>query len=365
MKRAWAWRVARLAGVDVYVHATFVLLLAWVAGAHLVAGHGALVALAGVALVLAVFAVVVLHELGHALVARRYGIGTRDITLLPIGGVAQLERMPEEPTQELAIAIAGPRVNVALAAVLFAASALVGEPLGPASLVALGGPMAAKLAWVNVGLAVFNILPAFPMDGGRVLRALLAMRMPHARATDVAAAVGQGMAVAFGIVGFFFSPMLVIVALFVWMGAQTEASTEHARASLRGITAGQVMATDVRALGVGETVGEAAAHVLAGFQRDFPVLDARGGTPRVVGLLGRTELLRALAQGRSAAPVAEVMRANVDPFDDRASLDAALERFSATNADALPIVHDGALVGLLTRDRLGELLFTRAAVAAR
>ena len=171
-----SWRIGRIAGIDVYVHFTFLLLLGWVAISHYLA-HGDLAeAMSGLAFILALFGIVVLHELGHALAARRYGIRTRDITLLPIGGVARLERMPEDPWQELVVALAGPAVNVVLAAGIYFALALGRGVESLDESVRVGGGLLDQLFWVNVSLVAFNVLPAFPMDGGRVLRALLAMR---------------------------------------------------------------------------------------------------------------------------------------------------------------------------------------------
>ena len=191
---SWSWRIGRIAGIDVYIHFTFVFLLAWVALAHYMAHNDLAEAMRGLIFIVALFGIVVLHELGHALAARRYGIRTRDITLLPIGGVARLERMPEDPKQELVVALAGPAVNVVMAAAIYVGLMLRQElvPLGEA--VRVGGGFVSQLFWVNVSLALFNLLPAFPMDGGRVLRALLGMRLDYVRATQVAARIGQGMA---------------------------------------------------------------------------------------------------------------------------------------------------------------------------
>lgn len=229
----WSWRIGRLAGIDLFVHATFVLLLAWVAWREYPYG----VAAVGASLVyiVALFAIVVLHELGHALTARRYGIRTRDIILLPIGGVARLERMPRDPRQELLVALAGPAVNVAIAIVLYGLLRLTGTApsadLYAVDLLSSTRAFVYQLALVNVMLAVFNLLPAFPMDGGRVLRAILAMRMSsYARATTIAARVGRAFAVILGIVGIyeFQNPFWVLIALFVWMGAGSEAAAVQA-----------------------------------------------------------------------------------------------------------------------------------------
>src|SRR3990172_5668831 len=197
----WSWRVGRIAGIDLYVHVTFVILVGWVALSHYLARRSGADALMGVAFILTLFAIVVLHELGHALTARRFGIPTRDITLLPIGGGARLERMPEDPMQELLVAVAGPAVNVGIAAVL-AILIYVLTGLSPHYELALvGGDFLTKLMWVNLLLVGFNLIPAFPMDGGRALRALLARRGDYVRATQIAASIGQAIAIVFGVLG--------------------------------------------------------------------------------------------------------------------------------------------------------------------
>jgi Zn-dependent protease len=225
-----SWKLGKIAGIDVFVHATFFILVAWVAlSAYLPSGSAAAAA-SGVASILTVFGVVVLHELGHDLVARRFGIATREITLLPIGGISRLERMPEDPRQELQVALAGPAVNVGLAAAAYAALLVLGSGAIDRMSV-MEGSFLARLFSINLSLALFNLLPAFPMDGGRIFRALLALRMDRARATEVAARTGQVMAVLFGVAGlFFFNPLLVLIAFFVWTGAAQEAS-RHSRAA--------------------------------------------------------------------------------------------------------------------------------------
>jgi Zn-dependent protease len=221
----WSFRLGRLFGIPVYMHWTFLLLLGFVAfGQGVRSGPGA--ALGGIVFVTTIFGCVVLHELGHALAARRYGIGTRDVTLLPIGGLARLERMPDDPRQELWVALAGPAVNLAIAGALGVGLAVIGS-VGALSWT--GGSFAARLMAVNLGLVVFNLLPAFPMDGGRVLRSLLAHRVSYVQATDTAATVGRGMAILFGVAGLFFNPMLILIALFVWTGATQEAQMVRAR----------------------------------------------------------------------------------------------------------------------------------------
>ena len=303
----WSWKIARLAGIDVFMHPTFLLLLAWVGVADFLPGHSLTAAARGIAFVLLLFVVVVLHELGHALTARRFGIRTLDITLLPIGGVARLERMPDKPLQELLVALAGPAVNVVLAVIVFLAVAFGRQFSEFASLGIFGGSFLARLFQVNVALAIFNLLPAFPMDGGRVLRALLALRLDYVRATNIAAAIGQGMAVLLGLFGLAANPMLVLIALFVYLGAGQEARLVRMKAVLNGISANQVMITDFRALSPRDPLGRAAELLLAGSQHDFPVVE----DGRLVGLLTRDRLVETLAQSGDTVAVQEAMDRHV------------------------------------------------------
>jgi Zn-dependent protease len=231
-----AWQIGRVAGIVVQMHWTFLLLIGWVVLMHTRAGGGVGDALRGVALTLAVFVCVVLHEFGHALTARRFGIGTRDITLLPIGGLARLARMPDDPRQELAVAAAGPAVNVVLAAGIAGVLVVTGRYAPVTEVTLVGSRFLDQLLMINVVLVVFNLLPAFPMDGGRVLRALLALRLPYLQATRWAAYTGQTIAVALGFTGVTLrSPFLVVIALFVFSGARAEARIVEMRARLTGM----------------------------------------------------------------------------------------------------------------------------------
>jgi Zn-dependent protease len=209
----WSWKLGRFAGVDTYVHASFLLLVGWAAWAAWSGAGTGLAVVLGLLFLGGVFGSVLLHEFGHALAARRYGIGTRSITLLPIGGLAQLEGEPRTPKQELVIALAGPAVNFAIAAVLFVFAGVAGLPTWGL----LGSLMVA-----NLSLGVFNLIPAFPMDGGRALRALVATRLGGPRATEIAVRVGKVAAIAFGIIGLFTNWMLVLIAMFVWFAAGAE-----------------------------------------------------------------------------------------------------------------------------------------------
>jgi Zn-dependent protease/CBS domain-containing protein len=354
---SWSWRIGRIAGIDVYLHGTFLILIAWVAVAHYIAHYSLAEALAGVGFVLSLFIIVVLHELGHALAARRYGIPTRDITLLPIGGVARLERMPEDPKQELVVALAGPAVNVVLAAILYGILQ-VGEGMSSMDGVMLvGGKFLDQLLWVNVSLALFNLLPAFPMDGGRVLRAFLAMKMDYVRATQVAASVGQAMALLFGFVGLFYSPFLIFIALFVWMGAAQESAMVQMRSALGNIPVQKAMITQFYVLSPDDTVRTAVDHVLKGFQEDFPVVEG----VRVVGILTRSDLLSALAQKGQDTLVSDVMNRDFETAHPLDMLGVVLGRLQERGCRTMPVVYAGRLVGLLSGGHLSEMLMTQEA----
>ncbi len=349
----WSWKLATVAGIGLYVHATFFLLIAWVGITYWLAG-GSAAALSGIGFILALFACVVLHELGHALTARRYGIRTRDITPLPIGGVSRLERIPDDPRQEAA-------VNVVIAAALYA-WLLLSQTLRPFSALTMaGGPFLERLLLVNVSLAVFNLLPAFPMDGGRVLRALLAMRMDYVRATQVAAYVGQAMALAFGLLGLFTNPFLVFIALFVWIGAAQEASMVQMRTGLSGIPVSRAMLTDFHSVAPDDAAKRVLDLILAGSQQDFPVVDGGQGG-RVAGVLLRSDVLKALAQRGSDWRVRDIMRREFEVVDAADMLDTAFARLQSCNCHTLPVTSRGALVGLLTMENVGEFLLIQSAL---
>lgn len=350
----WSWNVGSLAGIQFKVHTTFVLILIWVAVIH--ASDGAAGIAAGLLFVLTLFGCVILHELGHALAARRYGIKTKDITLLPIGGVARLERMPEEPSQELVVALAGPAVNFAIAGALYLWLAATGgwQPLSQLNVAS--GSFVERIMIVNVFLAVFNLLPAFPMDGGRVLRALLATRMEYTRATQIAAGIGQGMALLLGFAGLMMNPFLVFIALFVWIGAAQESSMVQMKSSLGGIPVSRAMLTHFRTIGPDDSLDHAVELILSGSQQDFPVVES----DRVVGVLTRSDLFSALAK-RTSGTVRELMRTEFETADSHDMLEDSLRKLQGCACQTLPVTHGGRLVGLVTADNMGEFLIIQAA----
>jgi Zn-dependent protease len=335
----WSWKIGEWAGIGVYIHATFLLLLGWVALSNWLTGRDLAAALGGVAFILALFLCVVLHEYGHALTARRYGIKTRDITLLPIGGVARLERMPDGPKQEFWVALAGPAVNVVIAAALFIWLQLTNsmQPLGTLS--TSGGSLIERLMAVNVSLVLFNLIPAFPMDGGRSARAL-GMRMEYTR-HPTGGESGPGFAFLFGLIGLFTNPFLVFVALFVWIGAAQEASMVQMKSSLSGIPVSRAMLTNFSTVSPSDSLARVVELILSGSQQDFPVVE--GG--RVTGALTRGDLLIALQQRGPSALVGDVMRRDVRIADAFEMLETVSARLQECNCHTMPVVRNGQLVG--------------------
>jgi Zn-dependent protease/predicted transcriptional regulator len=313
----------------------------------------------GILFILALFVCVVLHEYGHALTARKYGIKTRDITLYPIGGVARLERMPEKPIEELWVALMGPAVNVIIAAALFA-YLFVTESLVPVTeLTVASGSFLERLLAVNLSLVLFNLIPAFPMDGGRVLRAILAMRMEYVRATQISANIGQGMAFIFGFIGLFTNPFLLFIAFFVWIGAAQEASMVQLKNSISGIPVTRAMLTDFKTLTPRDTLARVVGLILAGSQHDFPVIDANG---QVIGVLDRDRFMVALSQHGQSASVMNFIRRDLPSLDSYEMVEYALMRLQESGSRTLPVTHAGQLVGLITAENVTEYLMIRSAL---
>jgi stage IV sporulation protein FB len=359
---SWSILLGRVLGTEIRLHLTFFLLLAWIGIAHYLQG-GMAAALDGILFIALLFGCVLLHEFGHVLAARRYGIATPDITLLPIGGVARLERIPEKPGEELVVALAGPAVNVAIAALLFLALGGLPDPRALASLEDGRHDMLARLFWVNVTLVVFNLIPAFPMDGGRVLRALLGYRMSHRRATEIAATIGQVLAMGLGFVGLVGgAPLLAFVALFVWLGAGAESQAVRMRDLSRGLIAADAMVSRFETLPVDARIGDGVERLIRTAQADFPVVDGAG---RMRGMLMRADLIRALSEGGTEAPVLEAMRRDIPTLPERAPLEAGMELLQQSGGPVGVVDGAGRLVGLLTPENLGEMLLVEAAAARR
>jgi CBS domain-containing protein len=269
--------------------------------------------------------------------------------------------MPDDPRQELWVALAGPAVNVVIAVALFTVLQVTGTSTPLSTLDVASGSFLERLMIVNVFLVAFNMLPAFPMDGGRVLRAMLAIRMDYIRATQIAANIGQSMALVFGVLGLFFNPFLVFIALFVWMGAGQEAAMTQMKAALGGIPLERVMITDFRTLSPHDSLARAVDLLLSGAQQDFPVVEDGA----VVGILTRADLFAALARQEQQSPVGGVMRRNFLTADPADMIDVAFQRLQGHECHTIPVVRRGALIGLLTMDNVGEFLRVQTAIGGR
>ena len=349
---SWSFSIGTLQGSELRVHATFLLLLAWIGTAAFASG-GPIAALLNVAFVVALFACVVAHEFGHAIMARRFGVRTPSITLLPIGGLARLEKIPEAPAEEIAVALAGPAVNVAIWACL---TLLFGPGDGGSLLGAIddtGQGFIQRLAAVNLFLAVFNMIPAFPMDGGRVLRAALATRMDRVLATRIAATAGQAIAFAFGFLGLTAgNPLLLLIAIFVFLAAMAESSDVALHDLAKGFAARDAIITSFEALTPDASMKSAEAALLRTTQTEFPVL---GADKRLLGVLTKAAVVANAQASRPVQRVEDAMVTDVktlkltDPMEDVLDL--------LQDADA-PIVavsdRHGHFIGYVTRQNIGE-----------
>ena len=360
---SWSITIGRIAGTAVRIHITFLLLLAWI-GLSAWRTGGSEAALGGLVFILLLFGCVLAHEFGHILMARRFGIATPEVTLLPIGGVAALERMPEKPHEQLAVAVAGQAVNVAIAAVLLlylgasADSSQVAE--GMNRLEDSSFNLVARLASANVFLVLFNLLPAFPMDGGRVLNALLAMRMDKRKAMRISARTGQMMAFLFGFAGLVWgNPMLVFIAIFVYVAAAAEAESSGLEDIASNLFVSDAMETRFAVAPIDATLADAVDILLATPQYEFPIVDGFG---KSVGLLTRDGLIAALREAGPMAPVTQALQAPAASVRRRDKLDFALKEMNRIGAPAISVVDEaGVVVGLLTMQNIAEMMMVRAA----
>jgi Zn-dependent protease len=359
---SWSIRLLSVGGTAVRIHLTFFLLLAWIAAIHWNRG-GAAAAIDGVIFILLLFACVLAHEFGHVFAARRYGIGTSDVTLLPIGGVASLERMPEKPSQEIFVALAGPAVNLVIALVLVVVLGARFDLSQMAQLEQATSTLMGRVAAANVALCVFNLIPAFPMDGGRVLRALLAVPLGYTRATRVAATIGQGLAFVFALLGLLGNPLLVLIAVFIFLAASGEAGYVQAREYTRGYLASHAMITAYQPLGPGATIDDAAALLLRTTQQEFPVVDGAGA---IQGVLTREALIAALQNSGGATPVADVMDRDVSVVPENACLDNVYQQLQRNAKRFVGVVDPRQrLLGYITLENLTELIMIQSSRAAR
>lgn len=350
--------LGRIAGIQIFVHWTFLILIGWIVYINLKQGLSTIDILWSVFFILTLFACVTFHELGHALAARRYHIKTKNITLLPIGGLAQLESIPEKPKEELVVALAGPLVNIVIAAMLYPLVKLNPNVMEEMDLSRLSHHnFLSSLMVVNVWLAVFNMIPAFPMDGGRVFRALLSFRFERNLATRIAASVGQLLAVGFVFVGFFYNPFLIFIGVFIFLGAQAEAQFAEAKSLLQGFTVADALMKEVPAVKPDDTVAYCSDQLLATQNRNFIVIDDSA----VVGTLSRDEIIRALREGKANHPVSEVMNRDFLSLEVTAPLEEAWVSLRTSKRSAAPVFESGKLAGMLDTENVAEFLMINEA----
>lgn len=355
----WSVNIGSIAGTAIRVHITFLLFLAWIFGASYFSG-GSAAAWSGLLFMILLFACVLAHEFGHIFTARAFGVATPDVTLLPIGGVARLERIPEKPREEFLIAIAGPLVNVVIAGLLMVVAGASPQSGSLAAMEDMRVSLIDRLAAVNLFLALFNMIPAFPMDGGRVLRALLGVKLGFVRATEIAAFIGQGFAFLLGFIGLFYNPILIFIAIFVYLAASSEAHMVALRAVARGVPVATAAMTQIATLTPDAHIDEAVQTLLRTSQSEFPVLD---GAHKPVGLLGRADIIRALKELGPDARVSQAMSTTVPVVNRRVPLDDAVRVLQEKSAPAVAVVEaDGRFVGLITTETIGELMLVREAM---
>jgi len=351
---AWSFRIATVAGIPIRIHFTFMLFLAWIG----LAG-GSNGGYTWTLFILAIFFCVVLHELGHALVAKRLGVNTRDITLYPIGGVAMLDSRPQ-PRQELWIALAGPAVNVVLAVLITIAILIRYGGIPPMGKNLQNMSFLEALLIANLTLAIFNMIPAFPMDGGRVLRAALGLAMPEAKATQIAGGIGQGLAVLLGIVGLFTQGyILMLIAFFVFIGASQEISATVTRSFLHGHVISDAMQTSFRTITSGESLDGAANLMIHGSQHDFPVMNG----DEIIGVLTRNQIAQGLAADGRSGYVAGWMLRDFKTANPNIPLEQAMEMFPQADPTPILVMEGDQLLGMVTMENLSEFVMLEHAKA--
>lgn len=353
----WSLTLGKIAGIRILLHWTFWLLILWLIFSQARQGGSAFDIFYSLALLAGVFVCVLLHEFGHALTARRYGIQTRRIILLPIGGLADIERLPENPKQEVVIALAGPAVNLIIAGLIFLFSPLKKILIEEPDLLHISK---FQLFWtmlftVNLVLAVFNLIPAFPMDGGRVLRALLALRIPRARATRIAANIGQFIAILFIFFGLFVNPFLTLIGIFIFFAAYSENFLIQHQEFLKRYLVKDAMMTNFTKLSPTQTIQEVSDKIIAGPEHDFVVSD----NGHALGLVTYPLLIKALKENSLNTPVERIMIKEFESINADESLELIFTKLQRDKTPLLPVVENDQLTGVISRHNINEFLVIR------
>lgn len=356
----YSLHLGRPFGIRVSVHWTFILIIVWVVFVNMQQGMNLLQTAYSVLFILAIFVCVVLHELSHSLMARRYGINTRGITLLPIGGVADLEKMPDEPRQELAVSLAGPLMNVAIALVLWVLLAATGSLHIDASTFQeiTHSNFLLILMFANLTLAVFNLVPAFPMDGGRVFRSLLALKMSRDDATYVAMNIGKVFAFFIALWGIYANPFLIFIAIFIYIGAQREYEMVKYSSVLSGYKVSDVLMHEYTPLHPDDPIRRAVDILLDGPEQRFIVADDN----QVKGILTRNDIIQGLTRYDQQTEVRQIMNTQVTTFTADTPLEKVYEQMRNQQITMAPVLQDEKLAGLIDLDNINEFLMVRRAL---
>ncbi len=345
----WSFPVGKVFGIPIRVHYTFLLLLAfiWYAESSI---YGPQTGLNSVILWLLIFLCVLLHELGHSRVAQSYGLSIVSIVLLPIGGVSQITDIPKDPIKEVNITIAGPIVNFVIAGLLFAVGKLLDPSLAFSQISLQSGNILVDLFWANVMLGVFNIIPAYPMDGGRILRGILAMKRDYVEATRLAADVGKLFAIGFIVFGLFYNWWLILIGIFVFSGATSEMATTVIMTSLEKLIVSDLMVTDFKTISPEEPLTAVVEKSLHTFQHDFPVMSEG----KFVGVLTRSAVIESLHNRLHETKVGEIAKTSFPTISPDGTAAEALTAMRAAHVTVAPVEKDGKLLGIITTEKLLE-----------
>jgi Zn-dependent protease len=349
-----------IAGIIIKVHWTFFLLITWIVFDEIKKGGNTESILYNIAFILTVFLCVVLHELGHALMAKRFKIETKKITVLPIGGIASLERIPESPKQEFLVAIAGPLVNVFIAILLYftiPVTDILNHSLNDSLMFFARSNLQNFLFYVflvNVGLVVFNLIPAFPMDGGRVLRAVLAMKMNRVKATQIAVNIGQFFAVIFLLFGLLYNPILIFIALFVFLGAYGENQIVNHLAILKGHKVQEAMMTDITTFSPNDSINKVLKTIISGTENNFMVLK---GTV-IIGILYHKNIIE--NSNKVDSLVKDIMTTKFKVLQEKDDLKKVYELIFSESNSFFPVVKQDHLIGVIDSTNLNEYLLIQA-----
>jgi len=347
----WTFRLGKIYNIPIKIHALFILLLIffWYINTR---DYGIYNGVLSTVFVLLIFLFVTLHEFAHGYQAMKYGIKVREIVLLPIGGVAQIENFPEEPLQEIKVAIAGPLLNFFSAGIIFSIFLFSGKIDYLMDFSITSTNIVKSLFWVNLMLGVFNLIPAFPMDGGRILRAVFALNMPYIKATRLAAGIGKGFAILFGLYGLFANWWLILIAIFIFLGAGSEEHMLKVRNGLEGIMVRQIMTKNVFALRPDDSLKQGLQYIYQGCMDDFLVLSEE----KIIGIVARADLMSAIHEFGLNKKIEEIMSTDFEILSPEDKVVDVYAKLSHISAKTLPVAENEKIVGMIGLENIGRYL---------